>query len=184
MKKQNVIHGNPYLDNLEAKERANQALAILSKSFSKIERVSRKQIYFIPNNGKSFYVQITSAPANLKTIEAIKGISKQYGKFPYYIVFTRDVNDYPDASAGIYWNKLKALPTKLGKKFLGSIISLEDLSKTIPDMKKVTKLSLNADDFNAKTGNKLGEQFLLKEIVKLTPKQIDQVISIINVLKK
>ena len=153
--------------------------------FVKIQRMGAKQIFFIKNRGKSFYVQITSAPSNPKLNEAIKGASKQFGKLPYYIVFTRDANEYPDASVKTYWNKLKGLRKKLGPKFLGAIISLDDLEMLIPKMKKLTKLTPNIITFSTKTGNRLQLDVMLKEGVDrgLTSKQVNQILEIIKYSK-
>jgi len=183
--KTNKSYGNPYKDGLPAKERANKALVILSEHFGKIQRVGAKQIYFIKNRGKSFYVQITSAPSNSKMVQAIKGASKEFGKFPHYILFTRDANDYPDASIKTYWNKLKNLRSNLGPKFLGAIISLDDLEMLIPKMKKLTKLTPNIITFSTKTGNRLELDVMLKEGVDkgLTSKQVNQILEIIKYSK-
>jgi ribosomal protein L17 len=183
--KTNKSYANPYKDGLEAKERARKAETILSENFGKIERMGAKQIFFIKNRGKSFYIQITSAPSNPKLNEAIKGVSKQFGKLPYYIVFTRDTDEYPDASVKTYWNKLKGLRKKLGPKFLGAIISLDELETTIPKMKKLTKLTQNIITFSTKTGNRLELDVMLKEGVDkgLTPKQVNQILEIIKYSK-
>lgn len=173
-------YGNPYKDGLEAKERANKALVILSENFGKIERVGAKQMYFIKNKGKSFYVQITSAPSNPKTIEAIKGASKQFGKLPYYIVFTRDASDYPDGSVKTYWNKLKNLRKNLGTKFLGAVISLDDLEMTVPNMKKLTKLTPDVRTFSTKSGNRLEIEFMVKEMYNLPATKVKQILEIIK----
>lgn len=183
MKKTKQSGSNPYLDGLEAKERANKALVILQESFDKVERVGGKQTFFIKNRGKSFFVQITSAPSNAKTVEAIKGASKQFGKFPYYIIYTRDANDYPDGSVKTYWSKLNALPKKLGKKFLGAIISLDELESLILSMKKLIRITNDVKSFSIKSGNRLELDIILKESANLTPKQLKQVLLIIKSLK-
>lgn len=187
IKQQNKSFGNPYLDGLEAKERANQTVTILNESFGKIEQMGAKQLYFIKNRGKSFYVLITSAPSNTKIIEAIKGASKRFGKFPFYVIFTRDANDYPDGSVKGYWNKLKGLNKHLGRKFLGAIISVNDLISFIPNMKKLNRISNDINYFSNKSGNRLEVDFLLKEKLKekakLSPKQIQQTLEIFKTIK-
>ena len=183
MKKTKNTQRNPYLDGLEAKERANQALVILEESFGKVERIGAKQTYFIKNRGKSFFVKITSAPSNIKTIEAIKGASKQFGKFPYYIIYTRDMADYPDGSVKTYWSKLNGLYKKLGKKFLGAVISLDDLQSLIPSMKKLCKITNDVNVFSNKSGDRLELEVRLKHGANLKPKQLQQVLAIIKTLK-
>jgi hypothetical protein len=182
-KQENKSYGNPYKDGLAAKERANKTLVILSENFGKIEQVGAKQMYFIKNRGKSFYVQITSAPSNPKTIEAIKGASKEFGKLPYYIIFTRDASDYPDASVKTYWNKLKNLRKNLGPKFLGAVISLDELEMIIPKMKKLIKLTPDVRTFSNKTGNRLEIEVVLKEMYNLPVTKVKQILEIIKARK-
>ena len=183
MKKTMQVRSNPFLDGLEAKERANKAFSILNESFDKVQRVGAKQTFFIKNRGKSFFVQITSAPSNAKTVEAIKGASKQFGKFPYYIIYTRDANDYPDGSVKAYWGKLNALPKKLGKKFLGAIISLDELESLIPTMKKLNRITNDVKSFSIKSGNRLDLDVQLKAAAKLTPTQLKNVMITLKSLK-
>lgn len=154
---------NPYLDGMQAKNELTKAIALLMRYNDSVERVSRKQIYLIKNKRKApHYVMITSAPSNLKLGAAVKGVMKEYGKYPLYIFFTRDVNTYPK-SGNTYWAKVKTLYKTRG--FAGAIMGLKSYTKEVAQtMNAGIKLSMDYKEFITITNTKPDLISVLKEI--------------------
>lgn len=169
---------NPHLDSLKAKVEADKAVTILNKHFKDVERVSRKQIYKIDN---SFYVLIVSAPSALKLEATIKGLMKQYGKLPFYVLFTRETNTYPQASFDIYYAKVRSI-YKLKGGFNGCILGLKELSSIIPSIRKVEKIGLGLARYKQVGGN-FGLEAVLKEM-GLSAAKVKVAKELINLINK
>ena len=157
------MNRNPHLDGAQARIEAAQAIKLLQSFNESVERVSRKQIFLVKNKRKKpFYVAITSAPSNLKLLEAIAGVKKQYGKYELYIFFTRDVNTWPK-SGYLYWNKVKGLYKMRG--FGGAIMGLESYTTQVAKaMSSLTKVKMDYKQFVSMVNEKPDLLSVLKEI--------------------
>jgi len=154
---------NPYLDGLQAKNELTKAIALLMRYNDNVERVSRKQIFLIKNKRKApYYLMISSAPSSLKLSSAVKGIMKEYGKYPLYLFFTRDVNTYPK-SGNAYWAQVKRLYKTRG--FAGAIMGLKSYTKeAVQTMNAGIKFSMDYKEFITITNAKPDLISVLKEI--------------------
>ena len=152
---------NPHLDSLKAKAEAEKAVTILNDSFDSVEKVGRRQLYKINN---AFYVLIVSAPSALKLDSTIRGLMKQYGKLPFYVLFTRETNTYPPASFDVYYAKVRKI-YKLKGGFSGCILGLKELKQTntIEAMEDVVKIPLGLARYKQVGGN-FGLDAVLKEM--------------------
>lgn len=152
---------SPYLDSLKARTQCEKAVKVLDNSFSIVEKIGRKQLYKVNN---SFYVLIVSAPSALKLDTSIRGLMKQYGKLPFYVLFTRETGDYPQASFPTYYTKIRTI-YKLKGGFSGCILGLSELKndEIIDDMSNVVKLPLGLKRFKA-SGGKFDLDAVLREM--------------------
>jgi hypothetical protein len=165
--------GNPYLNGLQFKGELPIALSNIKKHFGRFEKAGRKNIYLVNNNGSPFYVWITSAPSNLKFDSAIKGIIKEYGSYPVYVYFTRDIKTYP-AMGGTYWNKIKSVYSNAPRSFKGAIMGLDEMNKEFAkQMANGIKIPLEFNRFMDLTnGVGVSIDMLLKELGGVTTKRL------------
>jgi hypothetical protein len=175
---------NPYLDGLKAKAEAEQAVSILQRQLGKMVKVGRKQIYLVTNKkGEPFYVWIVSAPSNLKFDSAIKGIIKEHGKYPLYVLFTRDVKTYPAMGAS-YWDKIKAVYKKANRNFKGAIMGLNEFNTDIAQQMIATnKIQLDFRRYIDLTDGNVTIQQVLKELAGLSPAKLKAVLPVLQMLK-
>jgi hypothetical protein len=175
---------NPYLDGLKAKAEAEQAVSILQRQLGKMVKVGRKQIYLVSNKkGEPFYVWIVSAPSNLKFDSAIKGIIKEHGKYPLYVLFTRDVKTYP-AMGVSYWDKIKAVYKKANRNFKGAIMGLNEFNTDIAQQMIATnKIQLDFKRYIDLTDGNVTIQQVLKELAGLSPAKLKAVLPVLQMLK-
>jgi hypothetical protein len=150
---------NPHLDNLKAKGEAEKAVIILNDRFDNVEKVGRKQLYKIND---SFYVTMMSAPSNIKAEKVIKEATKEYGKLPFYVLFTRETNTYPESSN--YYTKIRSID-KLKRGYMGCILGLNELKQDniIESMTEVKKIRLGLARYK-QTGGNFGLDAVLKEL--------------------
>jgi hypothetical protein len=177
---------NPYLDGLKAKAEAEKALKKLKREFGSMEQVGRKQIYLVDNvHGFPFYVWIVSAPSNLKFDSAIKGIMKQHGQYPLYVLFTRDVKSYPKTASATYWDKIKSVYKKGGSKFKGAIMGLDEFNSDIAEeMMEHNKIRLDYRRYvDITKGKGITIEQLLKEIGGLSSQKVKAISSMIRLIK-
>jgi hypothetical protein len=170
---------NPFEDGKEANLRADLAVQHLSNNFDSVERIGRKRLYKINN---SFYVVIISAPSSLRLEPAIVGLMKKSGKLPYYILFTREPNTYPEKSIDSYYGKIKSIYKKSPKPFMGCILGLEEFksSDMIFDMKSIQRVS--QPDF--KRFDKIGARVSLDTAISsigLSRKQLRELSEILRI---
>jgi hypothetical protein len=171
---------NPHLDSLKAKAEAEKAVTILNDNFDEVEKVGRRQLYKINN---ASYVLIVSAPSALKLDSTIRGLMKQYGKLPFYVLFTRETNTYPEASFDIYYAKVRKI-YKLKGGFSGCILGLKELKQTntIEAMEDVVKIPLGLARYKQVGGN-FGLDAVLKEM-GLSPAKVKAAKELINLINK
>ena len=169
---------NPHLDNQKAKGAAEKAVIILNDRFDDVEKVGRKQLYKINN---SFYVTIMSAPSNLKVEKVIKEGTKEYGKLPFYVLFTRETNTYPESSN--YYTKIRSID-KLKRGYMGCILGLNELKQDniIESMNEVKKIKLGLARYK-QTGGNFGLDAVLKEM-GLSAAKIKVAKELINLMNK
>lgn len=174
---------NPYLDAQAAKSEAIKAVKRLTKLFGELTKVSRKQIYLV-NCDNPFYIWILSAPSNVQFSTIMKSVSKEYGKYPMYVLFTRDVNTYPNASGKTYWDKVKSLYKKSIRNFYGAIMGLNELNTDVAlSMEFNTKLKLDFNRYIQLTNGNVTMEQVLKELAGLTQKKLKAIIPIIELIK-
>lgn len=177
----NYVSGsNPYLDGLKAKVEADKAVSLLSGYFKgKITQLGKKQLYKV-NTSNPFFVLITSAPSNLKLDKVLKGLMKENGSLPFYIIFTRTLSDYPKnpKTVRVYYSKLRAINKSKGK-FKGSIIGIEELSTQLAEMKGSKRIPLSIDRFK-NASSILGLDSYIREKFGLTPKKAESIIQTIK----
>jgi hypothetical protein len=144
---------NIYLDSLPAKAESEKAVKLIRKFNDEVQQVSRKQIYLVKSRHTNpYYIMISSAPSNLKLSLAIKGIMKEYGKYPLYIFFTRDVNTYPK-SCTAYWQQVKRLYKQRG--FCGAIMGLNSYTAEISKLMNLgQKIRMDYREFVTMAKNK------------------------------
>jgi hypothetical protein len=181
--KNNVNKGggsNPYLDGLKAKVEADKAVSLLSGYFKgKVTQLGKKQLYKVEGLNP-FFVLITSAPSNLKLDKVLKGLMKENGSLPFYIIFTRTLSDYPTNPKTVqaYYSKLRIINKSKGK-FRGSIIGIEELTSKMVDMKKGVRIPLSIDRVKD-APSVLGLDSYIKEKFGLTPKTAQSIIQTIK----
>jgi hypothetical protein len=166
--------GNPYQNGAQFRSELPQALKFLQKNFNWIEKVGRKNIFLIDNIDNPFYVWIVSAPSNLKFDSAIRGVIKEYGSYPVYVLFTRDVTTYPTTAGNTYWNKIKSVYANAPSKFKGAIMGLKEFNEDMVEMmieNQKIKLDFNRYMDVTKGAGVTWEQ-LLKEVAGLSSKKI------------
>lgn len=175
---------NPYLDGLKAKAEAEAAVTILKRHLGSMQKVGRKQIYLVKNkSGEPFYVWIVSAPSNLKFDSAIKGIIKENGKYPLYVLFTRDVKTYP-AMGATYWDKIKAVYKKANRNFKGAIMGLNEFNKDMAEQMMATnKIALDFRRYIDLTDGKVTIQQVLKELAGLSPAKLKAILPVLQMIK-
>lgn len=180
-----LTKANPYLDGLKAKAEAEQAVTILQRRLGRMEKVGRKQIYLVKNkSGVPFYVWIVSAPSNLKFDSAIKGIIKEHGKYPLYVLFTRDVATYPDSMGNTYWDKIKAVYKKANRSFKGAIMGLNEFNKDMAEqMINTNKIALDFRRYIDLTNGNVTIQQVLKELAGLSPAKLKAVLPVLQMIK-
>jgi hypothetical protein len=173
---------NPYLDAQQAKGEAIKALKMLKSNNESVEQVSRKQIYLVKNKRKApYYILITSAPSNLKLSAAIKGTVKEYGKYPLYVFFTRDVNTYPKC-ADTYWAAVKRLYKQRG--FAGAIMGLDSYTSEVAKaMNAGIKVKMDYKQFVSMVDTKPNILSILKEI-GLKGKKAELAAELIELIKQ
>ena len=171
---------NPHLDSLKAKAEAEKAVRILNDNFDDVEKVGRRQLYKVND---SFYVLIVSAPSALKLDSTIRGLMKQYGKLPFYVLFTRETNTYPEASFDIYYAKVRTI-YKLKGGFSGCILGLKELKQAdiVSTMSNVKKIPLGLARYKAVGGN-FGLDAVLKEM-GLSAAKVKVAKELINLINK
>lgn len=171
---------NPHLDSLKAKGEAEKAVRILNDNFDDVEKVGRRQLYKVND---SFYVLIVSAPSALKLDSTIRGLMRQYGKLPFYVLFTRETDTYPEASFDIYYAKVRKI-YKLKGGFIGCILGLKELKQPhiVSAMDSVSKIPLGLARYKAVGGN-FGLDTILKEM-GLTPAKVKVAKELINLINK
>jgi hypothetical protein len=175
---------NPHEDAKQSKIELEEALLVMKKHFGSFKKVGRRQMYFVtPRKGAPCYILITSAPSNLKFDAVIKGIMKEYGSHPLYILFTRDVNTYPK-SGTTYWHKVKLLYKKAGRSFKGAIMGLDELNKNVAlQVMNGEKIQLTFNRYMDVTNNNVTAEQVLTEIAGLTPKKLKTVMSVLRAIK-
>jgi len=174
---------NPYLDGLKAKAEAEAAYTLLTKQFGRMEKVGRKQMYLV-NGANPFYVWIVSAPSNLKFDAAIKGIIKDHGQYPLYVLFTRDVNTYPTMGQ-TYWDKIKAVYKKANRNFKGAIMGLDEFNKTLAlQMKANAKIKLDYRRYVDITNGNVTIEQVLKELAGLTPTKLKAIMPVLKLINQ
>jgi hypothetical protein len=171
---------NPHLDSLKAKAEAEKAVNVLHDSFDSVEKVGRRQLYKVND---SFYVLIVSAPSALKLDSTIRGLMKEYGKLPFYVLFTRETNTYPEASFDIYYAKVRTI-YKLKGGFSGCILGLKELKQAdiVSTMSNVKKIPLGLARYKAVGGN-FGLDAVLKEM-GLSAAKVKVAKQLINLISK
>ncbi len=181
--KNNVNGGggsNPYLDGLKAKVEADKAVSLLSGYFKgKVIQLGKKQLYKV-NTPSPFFVLITSAPSNLKLDKVVKGLMKEHGSLPFYIIFTRTLADYPTNPKTVqaYYSKLRIINKSKGK-FKGSIIGIEELTTQLASMRKGERIPLTIDRVKD-APSVLGLDSYIREKFGLTPKKAQSIIQTIK----
>jgi hypothetical protein len=158
---------------------------MLQKHFNWIEKVGRKNIFLIDNVDNPFYVWIVSAPSNLKFDSAIRGIIKQYGNYPVYVLFTRDVTTYPTTAGNTYWSKIKSVYANAPSKFKGAVMGLKEFNEDMAEMmieNQKIKLDFNRYMDVTKGAGVTWEQ-LLREIGGLSNKKIKVLLEVAKNLK-
>jgi hypothetical protein len=151
---------NPHADAAAAKLEAEKAVIILNNVFDDVEKVGRKQLYKIND---SFYVYIVSAPTNLKLEVIIRGLFREYGKLPYYVLFTRETDTYPEDSSDSYYSKIRSID-KTKRGYMGCILGLKELKQDsiIESMDEVKKIAINLARYK-QTGGNFSFETMLKE---------------------
>ncbi len=175
----NFSDRKPYLDGAPAREAAAKAVKILYNTFDEVEKVSRKHIYKV---GNAFYLYIVSSPAQLKFDSTIRGLMKQYGKLPFYVLFTRETDTYPAASFDTYYAKIRKVYTFKGG-FSGCILGLKEFKKDyiIDTMCKVEKIPLGLARYK-ELGGGVSVESVLRDL-GLSPKKVKegkQLLTLIN----
>lgn len=174
---------NPYLDGLKAKAELEQATTMLKKQFRSMEKVGRKQVYLI-NGVNPFYVWVTSAPSNLKFDSVIKGIIKDHGQYPMYVLFTRDVNTYPTMGQ-TYWDKIKAVYKKANRNFKGAIMGLNEFDNQLAKMMKDNaKIKLDYNRYIDITNGNVTIEQVLKELAGLTPRKLKAIMPVLKLINQ
>jgi hypothetical protein len=177
--------GNPYENAAQFRSELPKAIKMLQKHFNWIEKVGRKNIFLIDNVDNPFYVWIVSAPSNLKFDSAIRGIIKQYGNYPVYVLFTRDVTTYPTTAGNTYWSKIKSVYANAPSKFKGAVMGLKEFNEDMAEMmieNQKIKLDFNRYMDVTKGAGVTWEQ-LLREIGGLSNKKIKVLLEVAKNLK-
>ena len=148
-----------------------------------MDKVGRKQIYMVGGTNP-FYVWIVSAPSNLKFDSAIRGIMKEHGQYPLYVLFTRDVNTYPTMGQ-TYWDKIKAVYRKANSNFKGAIMGLGEFNKTLASqMRENSKIKLDYRRYVDITNGKVTIEQVLKELAGLTPKKLKAIMPVLKLINQ
>jgi hypothetical protein len=176
--------GNPYENAAQFRSELPKAIKMLQKHFNWIEKVGRKNIFLIDNIETPFYVWIVSAPSNLKFDSAIRGIIKEYGNYPLYVLFTRDVKTYPTMGE-TYWNKIKKVYSNAPRAFKGAIMGLNEMNKEFAEMMiENQKIKLDFNRYMDVTkGAGVTWAQLLKEVGGLSTKKIKVLLEVAKNLK-
>jgi len=175
---------NPHLNGLKAKAEAAQAHNLLKKYFGRIQKVGRKQVYLI-KGASPFYIWVVSAPSNLKFELAIKGLIKEYGQYPLYVLFTRDVNTYPTTAGQTYWDKIKTVYKKANRSFKGAIMGLNEFDKQMAElMKENAKIKLDYNRYIDITNGNVTIEQVLKELAGLTPKKLKAIMPVLKLINQ
>ena len=181
--------GNPYLYGEPFRRELPIALKRMKKHLGPYEKAGRKNVYLIDNEGNPFYVWIVRAPSNLKFVSAMHGIIKEYGNYPIYVYFTRDVTTYPTTAGKTYWDAIKKVYNKVynkaGSKFKGAIMGIDQLNAELSElMLEQSKIKLDYRRYvDASNGVGLSLEQVLKEIGGLTPKKIKAIAAVIQLIK-
>lgn len=177
--------GNPYENAAQFRMELPKAINLLTKQFNWIEKVGRKNIFLIDAIDNPFYVWIVSAPSNLKFDSAIRGIIKEYGSYPVYVLFTRDVTTYPTTAGNTYWSKIKSVYANAPRQFKGAIMGMKefntDMAKMMIENQKI-KLDFNRYMDITKGAGVTWAQ-LLKEVGGLSTKKIKVLLEVAKNLK-
>ncbi len=178
--------GNPYENGAQFRSELPKALKLMRKYFDNFEKVGRRNIFLVDNvHDTPFYVLITSAPSNLKFDSVIRGIIKQHGNYPIYVLFTRDVTTYPTTAGNTYWSKIKSVYNNAPSKFKGAVMGLNefnaDMAEQMIDGEKI-KLNFNRYMDVTKGAGVTWEQ-LLREIGGLSTKKIKVLLEVAKNLK-
>jgi hypothetical protein len=181
--KNNVNNGggsNPHLDGIPAKVEKDKALSLLNGYFKgKVTQLGKKQLYKV-GGVNPFFLLITRSPSNLKLDKVIKGLMKENGSLPFYVIFTRTLSDYPTnpKTRQSYYSKLRTINKTKGK-FMGSIIGVEEFTTKLVDMKKGVRIPLSIDRVKD-APSVLGLDSYIKEKFGLTPKKAKSIIQTIK----
>jgi hypothetical protein len=175
--------GNPYENGAQFRIELPQALKLMKKHFNTFEKVGRKNIFLVDDE-TPFYVWIVSAPSNLKFDSAIRGIIKEYGNYPVYAWFTRDVTTYPTTAGNTYWNKIKSVYANAPRQFKGAIMGLKEFTEDMAEaMIENQKIKLNFNRYmDVSAGRGVTWEQLLREIGGLSPKKIKALLDIAKAL--
>lgn len=176
--------GNPYENGAQFRSELPKAIKLIKKHFDSIEKVGRKNI-FLCNDENPFYVWIVSAPSNLKFDSAIRGIIKQYGNYPVYVLFTRDVTTYPTTAGNTYWSKIKSVYANAPSKFKGAVMGLKEFNEDMVEMMiENQKIKLDFNRYMDVTkGTGVTWEQLLREIGGLSTKKIKVLLEVAKNLK-
>jgi hypothetical protein len=178
--------GNPHQNAEPLRIELPKALKSMRKHFDWIEKVGRKNIFLIDNDDNPFYVWIVRAPSNLKFDSVIRGIIKEYGNYPVYVFFTRDVKTYPTTAGNTYWSKIKSVYANAPRQFKGAIMGLNEFNANIAEMMmEHQKIKLDFNRYMDVTkGAGVTWAQLLKEIGGLSSKKINLLFEVAKQLKK
>lgn len=176
--------GNPYENGAQFRIELPQAIKLMKKHFNSFKKVGRKNIFLV-NGDSPFYIWIVSAPSNLKFDSAIRGLIKEYGSYPIYTFFTRDVATYPTTAGNTYWSKIKSVYGKAPRQFKGAVMGLKEFNQQLADMMlENQKIKLNFNRYlDVTKGMGITWEQLLKEIGGLSPKKIKVLLTIAKNLK-
>lgn len=177
--------GNPYENAAQFRSELPKAINLLTKQFTWIEKVGRKNIFLIDSIDNPFYVWIVSAPSNLKFDSAIRGIIKEYGNYPVYVLFTRDVATYPTTAGNTYWSKIKSVYANAPRQFKGAIMGMKEFNSHMAKMMiENQKIKLDFNRYMDVTkGAGVTWAQLLKEVGGLSTKKIKVLLEVAKNLK-
>lgn len=177
--------GNPYENAAQFRMELPKAIKLLQKHFNWIEKVGRKNIFLIDDIDNPFYVWIVSAPSNLKFDSAIRGIIKEYGSYPVYVLFTRDVTTYPTTAGNTYWSKIKSVYAAAPRQFKGAVMGLKEFNNDMAEMMiENQKIKLDFNRYMDVTkGAGVTWAQLLKEVGGLSTKKIKVLLEVAKNLK-
>ena len=172
---------NPYKDAAPARAEHDVALKILNTTFHSVERIgnSLSQLYKVNNEA---YILIKSAPSALNLKSIISNTVRRYGKLPFYVLFTRDVETWPTFQT--YYSKMKSLYNMKRTSFRGCVVSTSELgnSNIIKTIKEGKMLNLSMKRMQEANVPMSLEDYLRNEY-NLSPSRLEEALNFIEWLK-